>query len=105
MKNVKVLKDLQPEAVVAFLQDVECPAQDVEVRATVDHKNNDANDKTWQGYMVFFESINRVVPISAGLLLTAAEEAKRKDVFTVSDDGHELVCNHFGIQEGKIVFK
>ena len=108
MQNVKVLAGVTPEASVEMAQNVSAPIQDVEVRATVDHKNNPGNDKTWQGYMVYFANCSddrpHVIPISASRLLAIQEESDVA-IFTETEDGLELSNFRFGIENGSPVFE
>ena len=106
--NVKAMQGITAEATVAMSQDIEAPVQDVEVRATVDHKNNPNKDSEWQGYMVLFNDNStgspKVVPISAGRLL-AIQNDTGTEVFAESEDGLELTNFRFGIKDGAPVFE
>ena len=107
-KNVKALQNVQPEAGVALAQDINAPVQDVEVRKTIDHKNNPDSDKDWQGYMIAFgetsANVPKVVPISAGRLL-AIEKESGVQIFTHTDEGLVLSNLRMGIENGSPVFE
>ena len=107
-QNVIALQGVQAEASVALAQDINAPVQDVEVRATIDHKNNPDNDKIWQGFMVHFGNTSagtaKVVPISAGKLLSIQEESD-VEIFAETDEGLELINFRMGIENGSPVFE
>ena len=91
-QNVKVLVGILADATVAMAQDVNAEIQDVQVRATIDHKNNPNNEKTWQGYMVYFGECSdgkaHTIPISAGRLLSIQDE-DNIPIFTEGDPRRE----------------
>lgn len=108
--SVKAIKGLQPEAGVALAQDINAPVQTVRVTKTIDYKNNPVEGKgDFQGFMMEFGNtsagVPKVVPISARRLLAAAIEAgKTNEVFSETEEGHELICFEIGIEAGNPIF-
>ena len=107
--NVKALKGVAVEAGIALAKEITAPVQTVEVRSTIDYKNNPKAGKTdWQGYMIHFADnstgVGKVVPISAGRLLAIQQETK-VEVFTEDADGAlELTNFNMGIADGNPIF-
>src|SRR5688500_3253731 len=107
-KNVLPLNGVEVEAGVALAQDVTAPIQDVEIRKTIDHKNNPSSEKNWQGYMIHFGNtsagVPKVVPVSAGRLLAIQLESG-VSVFTQTEEGLVLTNTRMGIENGSPVFE
>lgn len=100
--NVKVLKGLTPEAIVAMSDAVSAPIQEVVIKSTIDYKNmsledkrakNKPDDAQWQGFMIQFDNTDqgpRLVPISASKLLSIQLDTG-VSIFKETDKGHELI--------------
>ena len=107
--NVQKLRDVVAQAKRALAGDVSAEPQDVVITRTIDYKHGDIKrPSAWQGYMMQFTDTDKgkvEVPVSAGLLLTIAEEAgKVNDVFAKGEDG-SMTLKHFkwGIQDGQFI--
>lgn len=107
-KAIVALLGVTVEAAVAMANDVTAPIQDVEIRKTIDHKNNPTSDKNWQGYMVHFGNtsagVPKVVPISAGRLL-AIQLEQGVQIFAQTEEGLVLTNTRMGIENGSPVFE
>lgn len=108
-QSVLKLKDVVAQAKRALAGDVEAEPQDVVITRTIDYKNGETTrPSAWQGYMMQFSDTDKgkvEVPVSAGLLLTIAEEAgKKSKVFAESKSG-EFTLKHFtwGIRDGQFI--
>jgi hypothetical protein len=108
-QNILKLKDVVAQAKRLLAGDIEAEPQDVVITRTIDYKNGSTKrPSAWQGYMMQFSETDKgkvEVPVSAGLLLTIAEENdKVNEVFTQHKDG-SMTLKHlkWGVKDGQFI--